>query len=364
MRQQQVIRIWWSTWGTTCTDRAHVQRTRNALPSMMPASPTCQVSGVTTGVWYADFFEPSLSLLTAAPWIVLRGDHETCDRAGHGFFLFLYPRKLENWTASDCWNYTETYSVPFANEQFLVVDDSVIDYFKLDQQCPEGSEVQEDALNVSLYTEGALSNETIFERIEHFRRQFQTVEANKLPDVTNILGTHRPIFGVACDKGKYITLDWTLQQALGDSTLKGISAMISGHKHWFQGIVYEDHSWPMSIVVGNGGTKLETSRMKREMANETAIEGLKVHGARIDKAFTSSLFGYSVMTLSEDGSYALTSLQVGNGAMGAAPEMWSGTIPAWWQLRSAQVAQVAQGDRGVRRLSMNQDREAMPSVLV
>lgn len=40
-------------------------------------------------VWDADFFSPSAKLFAAAPWIMVRGNHETCKRAGEGWFRFL-----------------------------------------------------------------------------------------------------------------------------------------------------------------------------------------------------------------------------------------------------------------------------------
>ncbi|MFX8797610.1 metallophosphoesterase, partial [Acinetobacter baumannii] len=36
-------------------------------------------------VWREDFFAPADSLLRAAPWIMVRGNHELCDRGGHGW---------------------------------------------------------------------------------------------------------------------------------------------------------------------------------------------------------------------------------------------------------------------------------------
>jgi Calcineurin-like phosphoesterase len=40
-------------------------------------------------VWNEDFFTPSAPLFAAAPWIMVRGNHETCVRAGEGWFRFL-----------------------------------------------------------------------------------------------------------------------------------------------------------------------------------------------------------------------------------------------------------------------------------
>ena len=40
-------------------------------------------------VWTADFFAPARPLLMAAPWVFVRGNHETCSRAGQGWFRML-----------------------------------------------------------------------------------------------------------------------------------------------------------------------------------------------------------------------------------------------------------------------------------
>jgi hypothetical protein len=39
--------------------------------------------------WRADFFQPARALLSVAPWIVIRGNHESCNRAGQGWWRFL-----------------------------------------------------------------------------------------------------------------------------------------------------------------------------------------------------------------------------------------------------------------------------------
>jgi hypothetical protein len=39
--------------------------------------------------WEADFFGPGAPLLAAAPWIMVRGNHEACNRAGQGWYRFL-----------------------------------------------------------------------------------------------------------------------------------------------------------------------------------------------------------------------------------------------------------------------------------
>jgi len=81
--------------------------------------------------WRADFFEPARKLLAAAPWIVIRGNHESCNRAGQGWWRFLDPRPLmprqdcNEAADDDVGNYSAAYAVPFgrgSDLQFLVFD--------------------------------------------------------------------------------------------------------------------------------------------------------------------------------------------------------------------------------------------------
>ena len=78
--------------------------------------------------WWSDFFYPTLELLQSAPLIAIRGNHETCLRGGHGWFLFLsqddYPS--DTIAGTYCNDYSEPYAVSFQEEQFLVLDDSII----------------------------------------------------------------------------------------------------------------------------------------------------------------------------------------------------------------------------------------------
>ena len=41
--------------------------------------------------WQADFFQPAMPLLAAAPWVMVRGNHEACRRGGVGWFRLLDP---------------------------------------------------------------------------------------------------------------------------------------------------------------------------------------------------------------------------------------------------------------------------------
>ena len=76
--------------------------------------------------WQADFFSPARQLLAAAPWIVVRGNHESCNRAGQGWWRFLDPRPVAprqncNLAADDdIGNYSAPYAVPLGRSRHAV----------------------------------------------------------------------------------------------------------------------------------------------------------------------------------------------------------------------------------------------------
>ena len=78
-------------------------------------------------------FPAARKLLAAAPWIVMRGNHESCNRAGQGWWRFLDPRPVmprQDCNAAaddDIGNYSAPYAVPLgrgSDLQFLVFDSS------------------------------------------------------------------------------------------------------------------------------------------------------------------------------------------------------------------------------------------------
>jgi len=80
--------------------------------------------------WNADFFTPGAALLAAAPWSAARGNHESCDRAGQGWWRFIEPRPLV--AGRDCndpandkiGDYDDPYAVPLGGGAQLIMIDS------------------------------------------------------------------------------------------------------------------------------------------------------------------------------------------------------------------------------------------------
>lgn len=82
--------------------------------------PLCQgsITGDRWDSWKQDFFSPALPLLKAAPWIVVRGNHELCSRAGEGWFQLLEPRPAPE----TCTNKRDPYRIRLENLSLWVMD--------------------------------------------------------------------------------------------------------------------------------------------------------------------------------------------------------------------------------------------------
>lgn len=182
--------------------------------------------------WYADFFYPAMELLQTAPFIPTRGNHEKCGRGGYGYFLFLSPNEPdENEDVLQCETQSKIYDIKFKNEQFLVVDDSEInplnkgvDHF-IPGECPPP--LGDGEYYVPL--DQPLSDEASIDNIKIYTEHLQRMEKYSQNYGTNFYVGHRPLLGLGCNEGEFVTLDWTLQQSLGPNTLDRISAIISGH---------------------------------------------------------------------------------------------------------------------------------------
>ena len=67
--------------------------------------------------WNDDFFIPAGELLSVAPWVMVRGNHETCKRGGNGWFNFFDYRKK-------CYKHSKPYAIDLSSDLRLIVADS------------------------------------------------------------------------------------------------------------------------------------------------------------------------------------------------------------------------------------------------
>ncbi len=203
---------------------------------------------------HADFFGPAAPLLRAAPWIVVRGNHEDCERDGTAWFRFMDPRPVP----PRCADYTAPYAVPLPGLRFLVLDSSYA---------------------------GDLTAAP--DRVAAYAAQFR--EVRRLAGSPAWLLTHKPLWAVghAGEKDGHERLFFgnpTLDAAMGRALPSGVRLVLSGHVHLFEALGFTSGR-PPQLVVGNGGTLLDPPLT-------TPLRGLRVGGTRIAGGRTVHRHGY------------------------------------------------------------------------
>jgi hypothetical protein len=193
--------------------------------------------------WQADFFTPAAPLLAAAPWVMARGNHEICARAGQGWWRFLDSHPFQ--PGRDCNNanddmlgdYSAPYAVPLgAGAQLIVFDSSKT----------TGKPLAKNDPAYSIYF-----------------NQFKQVDQLASQAPFSIFVEHHPILGFAPEKGKAGGVEVrpgnpALQSVMQDIHPQrlfdaNVQLLLAGHVHLFEAITFaSDH--PMQIVSGNGGS--------------------------------------------------------------------------------------------------------------
>jgi Calcineurin-like phosphoesterase len=204
--------------------------------------------------WWADFFAPAAELLRTAPWLMTRGNHEGCTRAGPGWFRLLDPQL----PVVGCQEYTPPYAVPLGAVQLLVLDSANAP----DETAP--------AALVALY-------------------QAQFAALREAATAASWLVTHRPLWGIGrpdevVERDKVITLNATLQAASAKTLASGIQLVLSGHIHFFQALSF-GNGWPPQLIVGNSGTALIPGL-------GAPLEGMALAGTHVAHGMTIDRFGF------------------------------------------------------------------------
>jgi len=116
--------------------------------------------------WNADFFTPTASALGAAPWLFIRGNHETCDRNPVGWLTFLDPRQYQ----SACQRFTEPYITALRSVSSAVIDSA---------EAADTSDTPQEAAQ--------------------YARQFGLLD--EVTPSGSWLVTHRPVWGILAGNG-------------------------------------------------------------------------------------------------------------------------------------------------------------------
>jgi hypothetical protein len=232
--------------------------------------------------WKADFFVPARPLLAAAPWVFVRGNHESCARAGQGWFRFFdaqpwSPTRSCNEQSGDAdADYSEPFAVPVASDtQFIVFDSS--------RTGNKGYKPGDEAWT-------------------KYQPQLERVAAlaSRMPH--NWFMNHHPVLGFApraTPEGVYpgnAGLQSVMTSLHGERLFApGIDIALHGHVHMFEGIDFESEH-PATMVLGNSGSSLSA-----EAPIALPPGAQPGPGARIRQFVSAGSFGFS--TLEREGDH-------------------------------------------------------------
>lgn len=219
--------------------------------------------------WEADFFDPAGALLHSAPWVFVRGNHETCERGGRGWTRALDPHPFP--ADGRCPPQDRPFAVDLGGPTLVVLDVTT--------------------------AEDRVAN---LEQAQFFKTQLSTAGAIPGPVW---YAFHKPIFSSIRISGKETVGDnKTLAEAARDGLPANVEAILSGHLHAFQAASYVE-DYPAQFVVGNGGDTLDPYTPAK-------FDGLVINGLTVERGrSTAPIFGFATFERG-DGEWLVTDYDV------------------------------------------------------
>ena len=213
-----------------------------------PASADCQGSpyGHNWPAWAADWFDPAQPLLSQAPFLFLRGNHERCGRASEGWYRYLAVERVP----AVCEDVSAPWKTRVAGVDMIAFDSSA----------------------------GPASHSAP-DNLETYRRQGKEMFADVRGETW--LLTHRPLWAYLRAFGTLITGDGTQRAAFGGTIPSDMRLILSGHIHAFQALDME--LGPVQLIAGNSGTRLDP--MPTETRRDVDIGGRQASTVVSDAGF-------------------------------------------------------------------------------
>lgn len=219
--------------------------------------------------WKADFFDPGEALLQSAPWVFVRGNHEICDRGGHG-----WTRALDAFPiAADgrCRPQNPPFTVDLGGPTLVVLDVTA--------------------------AEDRIAN---LEQARFFKTQLAAASAIDEPVW---YAFHKPVFAsIRITDGATVGDNKTLVEAARNAIPANVQAILSGHLHVFQAASYVD-DYPAQFVVGNGGDTMDPYAPAK-------FDGLAINGVTVERGRSvPAIFGFATFERG-DGEWLVTDYDV------------------------------------------------------
>lgn len=275
--------------------------------------------GDTWAAWQADFFAPAAPLLTAAPWVMVRGNHEDCTRAGAGWNLLIRPT-LGLKAGERCPPDTDPDLFAFAHLLFAVPDmaSAGLDYRPEDRVVTYRNQIR--ALSRKLAAAGSeiwlLTHQALwvsYGQDKKTKRYDAEELLGRIPDtfdadvraevcgkIIDPVDTYRQWFDGVIPKENPNKPSNEMpcreaKLARGDALAPpGISLIVSGHTHYFQMFAPTEGGKPLQLIVGNGGDALESVQSFPDASKALDSTDATLFGVA-GKLWMRNTFGFAVL---------------------------------------------------------------------
>jgi hypothetical protein len=220
-------------------------------------------------------FAPPAPLLAAAPWVFVRGNHESCSRAGLGWFRFVdgHPWRAvgscEDPAQDAQGDFTEPYAVPLSADTQLIVFDSS---FAAGRPYAPGSPV-----------------------FQRYAAQLASIAKLAATKPHNFFLNHHPVLGFAGGPGGEAKAGHagllSVMSAAHPQRLyaEGVDLVMNGHVHLFEALSFSS-AHPATLVLGNSG-----SAMEGHVSPSAALAAEPAPGAKVADFATQPGFGFATL---------------------------------------------------------------------
>lgn len=197
--------------------------------------------GYGSDAWAADFFTPAAPLLAAAPWVMVRGNHEVCNRSGQGWYRYLDPNPFDGSDVKTCdnpandntGNFNDPWAVSFGDTQFVVFDSA-----------------------------NAAKTAYVPAAFQPYTSELAEAAGLSSANLLNIFAVHHPVLGYTAANPPTVgnaALQSVMNAAFpGNYYPPNTAIAIHGHVHDFQALNFASNH-PATFVAGNGGDNLDSA---------------------------------------------------------------------------------------------------------
>lgn len=235
--------------------------------------------GYGADTWRADLFEPAAPLLAVAPWLFVRGNHESCARAGQGWFRFIDANPFTS--ARSCNSPAHDADADFSAPYTVALDGNAgAQLIVFDSSKSSGKAYATTDAAFGQYAAQMRNVATLAGQAQH-----------------SFFLSHHPLLAFAPVNSVGATQPGGsrgLQSAFASVYPArlfpdNVSVVMHGHMHVFEAMSFStDH--PASMIFGNAGSAIEGHPPKAVAPGTEAYPG-----ARIDDFASSPAYGFAVM---------------------------------------------------------------------